>query len=86
MRGRIFVGTSGWNYGHWSDGRFYPAGLAQGKWLAFYARHFGTVEVNSTFYRLPEAKTFRDRGRKVPRKFVFAVKANRFITHIKRLV
>lgn len=85
MTGKIFIGTSGWNYRHWSDGRFYPADLAQGKWLAFYARHFGTVEVNSTFYRLPEARTFRDWARKVPGKFLFAVKISRFITHIKRL-
>lgn len=85
MAGKIFVGTSGWNYHHWSDGRFYPPGLAQDKWLAYYAGRFTTVEINSTFYRLPEAKTFRDWARRVPAKFVFAVKASRFITHIKRL-
>ena len=85
MAGKVFGGTSGWNYRHWSDGRFYPADLAQGDWLAYYADRFGTVEVNNTFYRLPEAKTFRDWAHKVPAKFVFAVKVSRFITHIKRL-
>lgn len=85
MAGEIFVGTSGWNYRHWGEGRFYPADLAQGEWLDYYAHRFGTVEVNYTFYRLPEAKTFRDWARKVPANFLFAVKVSRFITHIKRL-
>ncbi|MBI2361257.1 MAG: DUF72 domain-containing protein [Deltaproteobacteria bacterium] len=85
MAGGVFVGTSGWNYKHWAGGRFYPGDLSQKDWFSFYARRFGTVEINSTFYRLPEAKTFRDWARKVPGDFVFAVKVSRFITHIKRL-
>jgi len=85
VTGRIFVGTSGWNYRHWGGGVFYPRGHSQKEWLAFYARHFGTVELNSTFYRLPPRETFANWAKGVPPSFVFAVKANRFITHIKRL-
>jgi len=85
MSGSIFIGTSGWNYKHWANGRFYPKGLAQKNWLSFYAGKFGTVEVNNTFYRLSSAETFTDWARTVPREFVFATKASRFITHIKRL-
>lgn len=85
MTGRIFVGTSGWNYRHWGDDLFYPRALSQNEWLAFYAGHFGTVELNSTFYRLPSPEIFARWAETVPSRFVFAVKANRFITHIKRL-
>ena len=58
MKGSVFVGTSGWNYKHWANGRFYPQGLAQKHWLSFYAERFGTVEINNTFYRLPSPETF----------------------------
>jgi uncharacterized protein YecE (DUF72 family) len=85
VAGKIFVGTSGWNYSHWGNGRFYPRSLPQKEWLAFYARRFGTVELNNTFYRLPPPETFAAWYKRVPASFVFAVKANRFITHIKRL-
>jgi uncharacterized protein YecE (DUF72 family) len=85
VAGKIFVGTSGWNYPHWGNGRFYPRSLPQKEWLAFYARHFGTVEINNTFYRLPAPETFIRWSKTVPAKFVFAVKASRFITHVKRL-
>lgn len=84
MTARFLVGTSGWNYPHWR-GRFYPATLPQREWLAYYATHFPTVEVNNTFYRLPRAQTFAQWHRAAPGRFVFAVKASRFITHIKRL-
>src|SRR5437870_5677979 len=57
MKGSVFVGTSGWNYKHWANGRFYPQGLAQKHWLSFYAERFGTVEINNTFYRLPSPET-----------------------------
>lgn len=84
--GRLYVGTSGWSYPHWAKGRFYPKGLKQGDWLAFLARHFPTVEVNSTFYRLPaEAVVQRWRGA-VGSDFRFAVKLWRMITHRKRLL
>ena len=78
------VGTSGWQYKHWK-GRFYPKDLPTAKWLEYYARHFDTVELNNPFYRQPERKTFEKWRRAVPDDFVYAVKLNRFITHIKRL-
>ncbi len=85
MAGRVFIGTSGWNYKHWANGKFYPKSCPESEWLAFYARHFSTVEVNNSFYRLPPPETFALWAKKTPPGFVFAVKASRFITHIKRL-
>ena len=84
MTPKFLVGTSGWNYPHWRN-RFYPRELPASGWLAYYARHFPTVEVNSTFYRLPESQTFASWRASARGSFVFAVKASRFITHIKRL-
>ncbi len=84
MARRYWVGTSGWVYPHWR-GTFYPADLAGSRWLDFYTGRFPTVEINATFYRLPQEKTFAGWGRKVPEGFRFAVKASRFITHVKRL-
>jgi len=81
---RFLIGTSGWNYAHWRR-RFYPAHLPSEAWLGYYAAHFPTVEINYTFYRLPAAPVFSSWRRAVPASFVFAVKASRFITHIKRL-
>jgi len=81
---QIRIGTSGWHYPHWS-GRFYPDGLPKDRWLTYYAQHFDTVEVNNTFYHLPRAKTFENWYAKAPRSFVFTLKANRYITHIRRL-
>jgi uncharacterized protein YecE (DUF72 family) len=78
------VGTSGWQYKHWK-GRFYPRDLPIAKWLDHYARVFDTVELNNPFYRQPEKKTFERWRRSVSGDFVYAVKLNRFITHIKRL-
>jgi len=81
----VYIGTSGWNYDAWSDGVFYPPKLAVSRWLEFYARHFDTVEVNNTFYHLPEKRVFSQWRKHTPRDFVFAVKASRFITHMKKL-
>jgi uncharacterized protein YecE (DUF72 family) len=78
------IGTSGYVYPHWK-GRFYPRELPQREWLAYYARHFDTVELNNPFYRQPERATFEKWRAAVPDDFRFAVKLNRFITHIKRL-
>lgn len=78
------IGCSGWQYRHWR-GDFYPAELPQTRWLEYYAERFDTVEINNTFYRLPEASTFAAWGRRVPRGFVYAVKASRFLTHMKKL-
>lgn len=83
-KGRCFIGTSGWYYQHWY-GRFYPQGLSKERLLAYFTQSFNTVELNNTFYHLPQETTVKTWGEKVPEGFVFAVKANRFITHIKRL-
>ena len=82
---RVYIGTSGWNYAGWSDGVFYPPKLAASRWLEFYAEHFDSVEVNNTFYNLPESRVFIEWREKTPDNFVFAVKASRFITHMKKL-
>jgi uncharacterized protein YecE (DUF72 family) len=81
----IHVGTSGWQYADWKGGAFYPKGLPQREWLSFYAARFSTVEVNNSFYRLPESDTFERWCRETPEGFVVTVKASRFITHMKRL-
>jgi uncharacterized protein YecE (DUF72 family) len=82
--GRVLVGTSGFQYRHWRE-TFYPEGLAQNRWLDYYAERFMTVELNVTFYRLPTPATFRKWRERTPDDFVFALKGSRFITHIKRL-
>jgi uncharacterized protein YecE (DUF72 family) len=80
----IHVGTSGWHYKHWL-GDFYPEKLPSEKMFLWYTREFDTVEINNSFYRLPEQKTFRRWKDLAPSGFIFSVKASRFITHIKRL-
>jgi uncharacterized protein YecE (DUF72 family) len=80
----VLIGTSGWHYSHWKDG-FYPAGLASPGWLRLYAERFSTVEVNNAFYRLPEESTFQRWADQVPADFVVAVKASRYLTHVRRL-
>jgi uncharacterized protein YecE (DUF72 family) len=81
----IRIGCSGWNYQHWRDGVFYPPRLAARRWLEFYAGRFDTVEVNSTFYRLPRESAVANWVRESPTGFLFAVKMSRYATHIKRL-
>jgi len=83
-RGRARVGCSGWQYRHWR-GEFYPAKLPQAQWFEHYARTFDTVEINNSFYRLPERATFASWARRAPAGFEFAVKASRFLTHMKKL-
>ena len=80
----IRIGTSGWHYEDWA-GLFYPAGLSKNKWLEYYCRHFDTVEINNTFYQLPKEKTFENWRKQAPKDFLFTLKANRYITHVKRL-
>ncbi len=80
----MFVGTSGWHYRDWR-GSFYPAKEPTKRWLLSYAEHFPTVELNNAFYRLPAAETFATWAAEVPAGFVFAVKASRYLTHIRRL-
>ncbi|MCD6422489.1 DUF72 domain-containing protein, partial [bacterium] len=82
--GELFVGTSGWSYRHWY-GRVYPRGLNPGEWLSYYAQKFNTVEVNSTFYRLPRKDLVKGWYEKTPKDFLFALKISRFISHLKRL-
>jgi uncharacterized protein YecE (DUF72 family) len=84
MRGRLRVGTSGYVYSHWR-GRFYPPGLPARQWLSFYARYFDAVELNNPFYRLPSRAAFQGWRQSVGADFVFAVKASRYLTHLKRL-
>src|SRR5689334_6304138 len=81
---QLRIGCSGWNYASWK-GRFYPDGMPASRWLAHYASVFDTVEVNGTFYRLPEAETFAAWRAQTPAGFLMAVKASRFLTHMKRL-
>jgi uncharacterized protein YecE (DUF72 family) len=83
-RGTIRIGTSGWSYDHWI-GRFYPEKLPKDQWLKYYAQSFDTVEINSTFYHLPKAQTMVNWHDRVPAHFLFAVKASRYITHVKKL-
>ncbi len=82
--GIIVIGTSGWHYPHWK-GRLYPGDLPRSEWLKAYADHFSAVEVNNSFYRLPDAITVEEWAAAVPEDFLFAVKAPRTITHLKKL-
>ena len=79
----IRIGTSGFIYEHWRR-RFYPPS-ARGSELERYARTFDTVELNVTFYRMPPSATFRSWAARVPDGFLFAVKASRYLTHVRRL-
>jgi uncharacterized protein YecE (DUF72 family) len=80
----VHIGCSGWVYPDWR-GRLYPEGLAQRRWLARYSEVFDTVEVNSTFYRLASPTAVETWVGESPDDFVFAVKASRYLTHVKRL-
>lgn len=80
----VHVGCSGWGYAAWRE-RFYPPKLPAHGWLGAYAERFGTVEVNATFYRLMKPASVERWLEQVPGRFVFAIKASRYLTHIKRL-
>ena len=79
------IGTSGWHYKHWGGGIFYPEGVKTSDWLRRFAGFFDTVEINNTFYHLPQEETFEKWRNSVPEGFKFAAKASRFITQMKRL-
>lgn len=79
------IGVSGWQYPDFSE-RFYPEALDKNEQLAYYADHFPTVEINNTFYQLPEKETVQNWRNYVPDDFIFAVKASRYITHMKNLL
>lgn len=81
---KLWIGTSGWVYRHWR-GIFYPTTLSGGRQLPFYAERFATVEVNFTFYRLPERSVFEAWRAQTPAGFLFAVKGSRYLTHMKKL-
>jgi uncharacterized protein YecE (DUF72 family) len=81
----VRIGTSGYVYPHWRKGVFYPAGLPARQELGYYAERFRTVELNNPFYRLPTPEMFTRWRESTPQGFDFAVKASRYITHIKRL-
>ena len=81
---RLFIGTSGWVYKGWA-GAFYPKGMRPAEQLPYYARHFPTVEINATFYRLPPETMVRGWCDKAPEGFIYAVKGSRFITQMKKL-
>ena len=80
----IYVGTSGWSYASWR-GTYYPAGLPQGRWFDHVIGQFRTVEVNASFYRLPKPGVFGSWGARTPAGGLIAVKASRYLTHIRRL-
>lgn len=84
MAGALRVGTSGYQYDHWI-GKFYPEGMRKSEWFAHYARHFDTVEINNSFYRLPAPATFAKWRQAAPPGFCYAVKYSRFGTHLKHL-
>jgi uncharacterized protein YecE (DUF72 family) len=81
---RFRVGCSGWQYRHWR-GDFYPSTLPLDRWLEHYSERFDTVEINNSFYRLPSAETFGSWRQRAPRGFLYAVKASRYLTHLKKL-
>lgn len=82
--GEAYIGTSGWVYNDWNE-IFYPEGLPSKERLKFFSQHFRTAEINYSFYHLPESKTYENWYNQTPDNFLFAVKASRFITHVRRL-
>ena len=83
-RGRIHLGTSGWHYDHWR-GPFYPPSAKTEDFLPYYCKYFHTVEINNTFYQLPQKETLDMWRDTVPAGFIFSVKGSRYITHMKKL-
>jgi uncharacterized protein YecE (DUF72 family) len=83
-KGGVYIGTSGWHYDHWK-GPFYPDRLPKSEMFSYYSRQFRAVEINNSFYRLPSKETLQGWGGTAPECFVFAVKASRYITHMKKL-
>lgn len=84
VNSKILIGTSGWHYDHWK-GPFYPGDISNEDMLTYYCEHFNTVEINNTFYKLPDKSTLENWKNTVPSDFVFSVKASRYITHMKKL-
>ena len=84
VSGAVHVGTSGWHYKHWK-GPFYPEKLPASRMLQWYVQQFDTVEINNSFYRLPQPSALELWCRQTPPNFCFAVKASRYITHNRKL-
>jgi uncharacterized protein YecE (DUF72 family) len=82
---KYYIGTSGYSYQHWKNGVFYPRGLKDRQWLEYYASRFNTVELNVTFYRIPNSRVFQTWYERTPDDFKFVVKGTRIITHLKKL-
>jgi len=80
----LHIGTSGWHYKHWK-GTYYPADIKEADQFGYYARHFSTVEINNSFYKLPDPHTFTAWRKAAPKGFTFAVKASRYLTHMVKL-
>ncbi len=80
----IRIGTSGWVYNHWRT-LFYPIELKQSEWFPYYAQHFDTVEINYSFYRLPNESVFDKWKKQAPSGFIYTLKFSRFLTHVKKL-
>jgi uncharacterized protein YecE (DUF72 family) len=85
VRAPARIGCSGWEYKHWA-GDFYPAELTRPQWFAHYAARFDTVELNNSFYRLPQRQTVEAWRARTPDSFLYAWKASRYLTHLKRLI
>ncbi len=83
-KGKLFLGTSGFYYGHWV-GKFYPEELPRSQWLTFYSKNFSSIEINSSFYHLPKEKTLLSWYKKTSEGFKFSLKASKVITHTKKL-
>ncbi len=79
-----YIGCSGYYFDDWKE-KFYPAGIPKTKWLSYYAQNFNTVEINNTFYKTPSEKTFTKWYNETPPDFLFTLKANKYITHTKKL-
>jgi uncharacterized protein YecE (DUF72 family) len=83
-QGSLHVGTSGWNYKHWR-GPFYPDDLSSKRWLEYYVDRLSSVEINNSFYNLPETKTLKAWNATTPKSFLFTAKVSRYLTHMKKL-
>lgn len=82
--GKAYIGTSGWKYRHW-EGTFYPSDLKKKDQLQYFTANFDTVELNNSFYRQPTLQNFETWQEQAPENFIYAVKANRYFTHLKKL-
>jgi uncharacterized protein YecE (DUF72 family) len=83
-QGKLRIGTSGYQYDHWR-GVFYARDIPKPRWFAYYTSHFDTVEINHTFYRLPQAQTFDVWREQAPKNFCYALKFSRYGSHLKHL-